>query len=81
MYQIEEYHGKIHNHGDDVNDLVEDSHIQGFQPVSDAKMSHLARMIQDLRKRVPISAEAPGEKIVIPDSKEVCESRDVCVPY
>ena len=44
---------------------------QGFQPVSDAKLQRLGRIVKDLRSRVPISAEAPGEKTMIPDTKDV----------
>ena len=36
-------------------------------------MQRLGRIVKDLRSRVPISAEAPGEKTVIPDSKDVRE--------
>jgi hypothetical protein len=34
-------------------------------------MVRLGRIIKDLRTRVPISAEAPGEKTVIPNTPEV----------
>lgn len=44
---------------------------QGFQPVSDAKLQRLGRIVKDLRSRVPISAEAPGEKTMIPNTKDV----------
>ena len=48
-----------------------EEHDGSFQPVSDAKMMRLGRMIKDLRTRVPISAEAPGENTTIPDTPEV----------
>ena len=39
--------------------------------MNEYKMAKLGRMVKDLRARVPISAEAPGEKTVIPDTKHV----------
>lgn len=48
-----------------------EEHDGDFQPVSDLKMMRLGRIIKDLRAQVPVSAEAPGEKIVIPDTDEV----------
>lgn len=42
-----------------------------FQPVSEVKMMRLGRIIQDLRTKVPLSAEAPGEQTVIPKTEEV----------
>lgn len=48
-----------------------EEHDGSYQPVSDAKMMRLGRMIKDLRTRVPISAEAPGEKTVIPNTPDV----------
>lgn len=48
-----------------------EEHDGSFQPVSDAKMMRLGRIIKDLRTKVPISAEAPGEKTTIPDTPEV----------
>lgn len=48
-----------------------EEHDGSFQPVSDLKMTRLGRIIKDLRTQVPISAEAPGEKIVIPNTNEV----------
>lgn len=48
-----------------------EEHDGSFQPVSDAKMMRLGRMIKDLRTRVPISAEAPGEKTTIPNTPDV----------
>lgn len=51
-----------------------EEHDGSFQPVSDAKMMRLGRMIKDLRTRVPISAEAPGEKTVIPNTPDVSDT-------
>jgi hypothetical protein len=42
-----------------------------FQPVSEVKMMRLGRIIQDLRTKVPLSAEAPGEQTVIPKTEDV----------
>ncbi|KAL7309677.1 hypothetical protein PS15m_010528 [Mucor circinelloides] len=70
---LDEYHGQLHHHGDgdhDDEDMETEQHGGKFQPVSDAKMMRLGRMIKDLRTRVPISAEAPGEKTTIPDTPE-----------
>lgn len=50
---------------------METNDDEGFQPVSDAKLQRLGRIVKDLRSRVPISAEAPGEKTMIPDTKDV----------
>ena len=74
FYRVEEYHGQLHHHGDDDHEdenMETEQHDGKFQPVSDAKMMRLGRMIKDLRTRVPISAEAPGEKTTIPDTPEV----------
>lgn len=69
---LEEYHGQIHNHhGDETEDMDTEEHNGSYQPVSDAKMMRLGRMIKDLRTRVPISAEAPGEKTTIPNTPDV----------
>ncbi|CEP20162.1 hypothetical protein [Parasitella parasitica] len=74
---LEEYHAQLHHchEADDNNDEHTETEQQNgkFQPVSDAKMMRLGRMIQDLRTRVPISAEAPGEKTTIPDTPEFKE--------
>ncbi|KAG0176896.1 hypothetical protein DFQ29_005487 [Apophysomyces sp. BC1021] len=71
---LDEYHGQLHNHHADDNDVEELEEESGsFQAVSDAKMMRLGRIIKDLRTRVPISAEAPGEKTMIPQSKEFAE--------
>lgn len=64
---IEEYHSQLHNE----QDIEMEEHDGDFQPVSDLKMMRLGRIIKDLRAQVPVSAEAPGEKIVIPDTDEV----------
>ena len=48
-----------------------EEHDGGFQPVNDLKMMRLGRIIKDLRTRVPMSAEAPGEKTTIPNTPEV----------
>lgn len=72
MNTIEEYHGQIHHHHGDETDVMDtEEHDGSFQPVSDAKMARLGRIIKDLRNRVPISAEAPGEKTVIPNTPDV----------
>lgn len=65
----DEYYKQVHDH--DISIQTEEDTDAGLQLVSDAKMVRLARIIKDLRTRVPISAEAPGEKTQIPDSKEV----------
>ncbi|KAG1053252.1 hypothetical protein G6F43_004657 [Rhizopus delemar] len=62
---MEEYHSQVHN-----EDTEMEEHDGSFQPVSDLKMTRLGRIIKDLRTQVPISAEAPGEKIVIPNTNE-----------
>lgn len=70
---LEEYHGQIHNHhGEETENMdTEEEHDGSYQPVSEAKMMRLGRMIKDLRNRVPISAEAPGEKTTIPNTPDV----------
>ncbi|KAI9314435.1 hypothetical protein BX666DRAFT_1966548 [Dichotomocladium elegans] len=72
---MEEYHKQLHSHHDEHEDEVdmEVSDDSSFQPVNDAKLQRLGRMIKDLRKRVPLSAEAPNEKITIPDSNEYAD--------
>lgn len=73
----EEYHGQLHHHHQEDEDMEEtEQHDGSFQPVSDAKMMRLGRIIKDMRTRVPISAEAPGEKTTIPDTPDV--SHFVC---
>ncbi|KAG2214437.1 uncharacterized protein EV154DRAFT_475513 [Mucor mucedo] len=68
---LQEYHGQIHHHHGDEGDAMDtEEHDGSYQPVSDAKMMRLGRMIKDLRTRVPISAEAPGEKTVIPNTPD-----------
>ncbi|KAI7858471.1 hypothetical protein BDC45DRAFT_548491 [Circinella umbellata] len=70
---LEEYHKQLHNksHDDDQEDIEYEHDKNGhFQPVNDYKMQRLGRIVKDLRSRVPISAEAPGEKTVIPDSRD-----------
>ncbi|KAI8976430.1 hypothetical protein BDB01DRAFT_853071 [Pilobolus umbonatus] len=64
---LEEYHKQIHHHEEDIETEEHEGH---FQPVSDAKMMKLGRIIKDLRTKVPVSAEAPGEKTAIPDTPE-----------
>ncbi|CEI88221.1 hypothetical protein RMCBS344292_02616 [Rhizopus microsporus] len=66
---MEEYHSQLHNE----QDIEMEEHDGDFQPVSDLKMMRLGRIIKDLRAQVPVSAEAPGEKIVIPDTDEFKE--------
>lgn len=66
MLIIEEYHSQVH-----TEDAEMEEHDGSFQPVSDLKMMRLGRIIKDLRTQVPVSAEAPGEKIVIPNTAEV----------
>ncbi|CEI85924.1 hypothetical protein RMCBS344292_00373 [Rhizopus microsporus] len=56
---MEEYHSQLHNE----QDIEMEEHDGDFQPVSDLKMMRLGRIIKDLRAQVPVSAEAPGEKI------------------
>ncbi|KAI8970096.1 hypothetical protein BDF20DRAFT_889275 [Mycotypha africana] len=72
---IEKYHEEIHGqqHSDDIDtaeDMDVEQHDGSFQPVSDAKMMRLGRIIKDLRTKVPLSAEAPGEKTAIPQTPE-----------
>ncbi|KAI8062267.1 S-adenosyl-L-methionine-dependent methyltransferase [Gongronella butleri] len=69
-----EYHQQVHQHDDDQDMSVdEEEHDGAYQPVSDLKMMRLGRIVEDLRQQVPLSAEAPDEKIVIPDSKEFAD--------
>ncbi|KAI8144043.1 hypothetical protein BJV82DRAFT_556879 [Fennellomyces sp. T-0311] len=67
---LEEYHRQLHKSHED-HEEVEFEHDEGghFQPVNEYKMAKLGRIVKDLRNRVPISAEAPGEKTMIPDTK------------
>lgn len=75
LASLDEYHQQLHNHDHGSDDLdMEANDEQGFQPVSDAKLQRLGRIVKDLRSRVPISAEAPGEKTMIPDTKDVSHS-------
>ncbi|KAI8088018.1 uncharacterized protein B0P05DRAFT_531145 [Gilbertella persicaria] len=67
---LQEYHGQIHHHHDTAEDMETEEHDGSFQPVNDLKMMRLGRIIKDLRTRVPMSAEAPGEKTTIPDTPE-----------
>lgn len=57
-----------------MEEIETEEHDGSFQPVSDAKMMRLGRIIKDLRTRVPISAEAPGEKTTIPDTPDVIDA-------
>jgi len=72
---LDEYHNKIHDHHDmdedsDAEEMEGDSE---FVNVSPASMNRLGKIISDLRKKVPVSAEAPGEEITIPKTEEVSE--------
>ncbi|KAI9255321.1 S-adenosyl-L-methionine-dependent methyltransferase [Sporodiniella umbellata] len=62
---MDKYHAQIH-----TDEIETEEYTEGFQPVSDLKMMRLERIIKDLRTQVPISAEAPNEKIVIPNTQE-----------
>ncbi|KAI9287973.1 hypothetical protein BC943DRAFT_317525 [Umbelopsis sp. AD052] len=69
---LDEYHNKIHDHHDmdedsDAEEMEGDSE---FVNVSPASMNRLGKIISDLRKKVPMSAEAPGEEITIPKTEE-----------
>ncbi|CAO3590610.1 unnamed protein product [Absidia cylindrospora] len=75
---LEEYHSQIHTHNehehdDEDADMDVEQHNGSFQPVNDLKMMRLGRIVKDLRAKVPMSAEAPGEKTVIPDTKDFAE--------
>jgi hypothetical protein len=70
---LDEYHEKIHDHDDmeeesDDEDMEKDSEIV---TVSSESLNRLGKIIADLRKKVPVSAEAPGEQIAIPKTDEV----------
>ncbi|KAI8394230.1 uncharacterized protein BYT42DRAFT_609961 [Radiomyces spectabilis] len=68
---LDEYHGQLHHHGDDnAEDIEMEDHDGSFQPVNDLKMVRLGRIIKELRTKLPLSAEAPEEKTMIPDSEE-----------
>lgn len=47
---------------------MQDSTIASVSP---ATLNRLGKIVTDLRKKVPISAEAPGEQITIPKTEEV----------
>ncbi|SAM09844.1 hypothetical protein [Absidia glauca] len=68
---LDEYHGQIHSHGD--HEMSEAAPTGSFQPVSEVKMMRLGRIIQDLRTKVPLSAEAPGEQTVIPKTEDFAD--------
>ncbi|RUO96074.1 hypothetical protein BC936DRAFT_142669 [Jimgerdemannia flammicorona] len=75
--QIETVHAANHNH-DHIDDVEDANHSHAFSsssathfvPVNSAKLYRLGRIIKDLRVKVPVSAEAPGEKIIIPETEE-----------
>ncbi|ORX45330.1 hypothetical protein DM01DRAFT_1340140 [Hesseltinella vesiculosa] len=68
-----QYHEQIHQHGDQPVDLDQEEHDGSFQPVNDLKMVRLGRIIKELRQKVPLSAEAPGEKITLPQSEDFAD--------
>ncbi|KAI8579129.1 hypothetical protein K450DRAFT_244026 [Umbelopsis ramanniana AG] len=69
---LDEYHNKIHDHHDmdEDSDAEEMENDSEFVNVSPASMNRLGKIISDLRKKVPVSAEAPGEEITIPKTEE-----------
>ncbi|KAI8880609.1 hypothetical protein K501DRAFT_324900 [Backusella circina FSU 941] len=74
---LKEYHEQLHHKEHEVDEDSEmEEHDGSFQPVNDLKMLKLARVIKELRTRVPISAEAPGEKTVIPKTPEFAGYND-----
>ncbi|KAG2174724.1 hypothetical protein INT43_005782 [Umbelopsis isabellina] len=68
---LDEYHTKLHNH-DHSDEEMEDEEMQdnAIASVSPASLNRLGKIVTDLRKKVPISAEAPGEQITIPKTEE-----------
>jgi hypothetical protein len=73
---LDEYHNKIHDHHD-VDEISDDDEMNmesELVKVSPASMNRLGKIITDLRKKVPVSAEAPGEEITIPKTEEASES-------
>lgn len=56
---------------DEDSDAEEMEGDSEFVNVSPASMNRLGKIISDLRKKVPVSAEAPGEEITIPKTEEV----------
>jgi hypothetical protein len=50
---------------------VEDMQDNAIASVSPASLNRLGKIVTDLRKKVPVSAEAPGEQIAIPKTEEV----------
>jgi hypothetical protein len=61
---------------DEDSDAEEMEGDSEFVNVSPASMNRLGKIISDLRKKVPVSAEAPGEEITIPKTEEVSEKRN-----
>lgn len=61
---------------DEDSDAEEMEADSAFVNVSPASMNRLGKIISDLRKKVPVSAEAPGEEITIPKTEEVSERKD-----
>ncbi|CAO3651613.1 unnamed protein product [Cunninghamella echinulata] len=76
---LDEYHSQLHHHGNEGEgqhdeDMEEvEQHNGSFQPVHDSKMLRLGRIIKDLRAKVPLSAEAPDEKTIIPKTEDFAD--------
>lgn len=71
----EEYEGQQDGHEHHAgcsHDHSHDSHSGGHVARSGgSKIYRLNKIIQDLRERLPVNAEAPSEDIAIPSSDEV----------
>jgi hypothetical protein len=66
-------HGHEHEHGPGCNHDHEPAQSGGgdIARSSGSKIFRLNKIIQDLRERLPVNAEAPSEHITIPSSEEV----------
>ncbi|GAB5585498.1 hypothetical protein Unana1_00398 [Umbelopsis nana] len=69
---LDEYHDKIHDHDgmDEDSDDEDMERNNEIATVSPAGLNRLGKIITDLRKKVPVSAEAPSEVISIPKTEE-----------
>lgn len=73
--EYEDHKGGHEHHAGCSHDHDHDGHSEGHVARSGgSKIFRLNKIIQDLRERLPVNAEAPNEDIAIPSSDEVCMS-------
>ena len=70
--EYEEAQAHHEHHAGCSHDSGNDTQTEGHVPRSTgSKIFRLNKIIDDLRERLPVNAEAPSEDITIPNSEEV----------